>query len=239
MIDSAITDLSLAALLLVGGVLVGLVDRRRVEWRWLLVAVGLVVAYNFLLARGYGLVPRVVGGDWNWQGMALAFIGTLALAALPGLGWRRAGLTLAQRQGSLRWAIPVALLYCLYPIAIRFAFGGSDPTAEAIAFQATLPGMAEEAFYRGLLLLALDQAFRSRLRLAGVEWGFGAVMSCALFGGVHALGYSDGAFAFDALTFVLTGGPAFVAVWLRYRTGSILLPILIHNFGNSIQMAFR
>jgi membrane protease YdiL (CAAX protease family) len=34
----------------------------------------------------------------------------------------------------------------------------------------------------------------------------------------------------------LTALPSFVGVWLRLRTGSLLLPILIHNFGNSISL---
>ena len=237
--DTLVTDLSLTALMLVAGGLCGLLNPKQFSWRWLLYAGGLVLAYNFLLSNGYGLLPNFLGGSWNWQGMALAFIGMLAFALLPGLGWKQSGLTLAQTPGSLRWAIPVALVYCLYPIAIRFAFGGSDPTPEAIAFQATLPGMTEETFYRGVLLLALDQSLRGRVRFAGVEWGFGAVLSCALFGAVHAFGYGDGKFSFDTLTFLLTGVPAFVAVWLRYRTGSVLLPIIVHNFGNSFQMTFR
>jgi len=238
MIDTAIVDFATAGFVLVAGLLCALFDRRSFEWRWLLAAVGLVLVYNFLLSRGYGLVPRIPGGSWNWTGMALAFVGTLALAALPGLGWRRAGLKLAQRPGSLKIAVPVALIYCLCPIAIALIFGGSEANPEAIAFQGTLPGMAEEVFYRGVLLLALDQAFHGRLRLLGVQWGFGAVLSCALFGLVHALSYDAGSFGVDPLTFVLTGAPSFVAVWLRYRTGSVLLPIVVHNFGNSIQMAF-
>lgn len=34
----------------------------------------------------------------------------------------------------------------------------------------------------------------------------------------------------------LTAVPSFIAVWLRLRTGSLLLPVLIHNFGNSIML---
>ena len=33
-----------------------------------------------------------------------------------------------------------------------------------------------------------------------------------------------------AMTFV----PSFLAVWMRERSGSLLLPVLAHNFGNSI-----
>jgi uncharacterized protein len=36
------------------------------------------------------------------------------------------------------------------------------------------------------------------------------------------------------LTMALTTLPSFIAVWMRLRTGSLLLPVLLHNFGNSI-----
>jgi membrane protease YdiL (CAAX protease family) len=97
-----------------------------------------------------------------------------------------------------------------------------------------MPGFEEELFYRGVLLFALDQAFRGRIRFLGVEWGWGAVLSCALFGLAHAFSYSDGSFAFDPLTMALTALPSLIAVWLRVRTGSVVLPVVLHNFGNSI-----
>jgi membrane protease YdiL (CAAX protease family) len=31
-----------------------------------------------------------------------------------------------------------------------------------------------------------------------------------------------------------TALPAFILVWMRERTGSLVLPILLHNFANSI-----
>lgn len=34
----------------------------------------------------------------------------------------------------------------------------------------------------------------------------------------------------------LTGGPALLLVWLREKTGSLLLPVLLHNFANSISL---
>lgn len=61
-------------------------------------------------------------------------------------------------------------------------------------------------------------------------------MSCLLFGMAHAFGFSNGQFSFDVLTMALTALPSLLAVWLRLRTGSLLLPILIHNFGNAITM---
>lgn len=109
-------------------------------------------------------------------------------------------------------------------------------SAEEIAFQLTAPGFEEEPFFRGLLLLVLCRAFTARKRLLGVDWSWGAVFSCALFGMVHAFGFSDGRFHFDPMIMLFTAGPSFLAVWLALRTRSVLLPILLYNFGNAIML---
>jgi hypothetical protein len=225
---------TLSILLLAGG-LIGLVDRKRFAPRWLMIAVLLVAVNDALLTRVYGTVPELVpGSEWNWQGKLLALGVTLAIAALPLFGWRRVGLTLAQAPGSLRAALPVLLLYCAFFVAIAAALPSEPAGGEHIAFQLTMPGLEEEPFYRGILLYALDRAFTGRLRFLGVDWGWGAVLSCLLFGMAHAFGFSHGSFSFDLLTMALTALPSFIAVWLRLRTGSLLLPIVLHNFGNAI-----
>ena len=221
-------------LLLAAGALIGLADRKRFSPRWLLVAALLVAVNDFLLTRGYGLLPRLIEGEWNWQGKILALVATLAIAALPAFGWRRVGLTFRKEPGSLRAGAPVAALYCGFFLAIALVFGGSEGSREEIAFQLTMPGLEEEPFYRGILLFALDRAFLGRARFLGVDWSWGALLSCALFGLTHAFGYSDGGFLFDPMVMALTAIPALLAVWLRLRTGSLLLPVVLHNFGNAI-----
>jgi len=225
-------------LLLVVGTAIGLTDRRRFSWRWLVVAALLVAVNDAFLTGFYGRLPDVIGGSWNWQGKLLALAATLAIAASPAFGWRRAGLTLAHAPGSLKAALPVAALYCAFFVVIAMAFPGGSSTGEDIAFQLTMPGLEEEPFYRGVLLFALCQAFTGTKRFLGVDWSWGAVLSCALFGLAHAFGFSNGAFSFDPMTMALTALPSFIAVWLRLRTGSLLLPILLHNFGNSFSLMF-
>lgn len=223
---------TLAILLLLGTAL-GFADRRNFSLRWLLIAALLVAINDACLTRLYGLLPDVIGGDWNWQGKLAALAVTLAIAALPAFGLRRSGFTLAQQPGSLKAALPVAAAYCAFFVVIALAFPTHQASAEDVAFQLTMPGLEEEPFYRGILLLALDQAFQGRKRFHGVDWGWGAVLSCFLFGMTHAFGFSDGHFSFDPITMALTAIPSFIAIWLRLRTGSLLLPILLHNFGNS------
>ena len=73
-------------------------------------------------------------------------------------------------------------------------FPNSPASIETLAFQLTLPGFEEELFKRGLLLVSLIKAFPSRTTALGVDWRFGAVVSCVLFGLTHAFSYADGAF---------------------------------------------
>jgi membrane protease YdiL (CAAX protease family) len=233
--DGFIGLLGTVALLLVVGTAIGLMRRALFSLRWLLVAAALVALNDALLTRGYGLLPDLFpASEWNWQGKILALAATLIVASLPGFGWKRTGLTLAQAPGSLKSCVPVAILYCLFFAAIAIAFPGDPASRETIAFQLTMPGLEEEPFYRGILLLALDRAFTGRVRWLGVDWGWGAVLSCALFGMAHAFGYGDGHFSFDPMVMALTALPSVLAVWLRLRTGSLVLPVLLHNFGNSI-----
>lgn len=226
----------LALLLSAGGVIAVLSGRGAVSFRWLLVAAGLVLLNDALLTRVYRVVPDWIGGDWNWQGKLAALAATLALAALPVLGWRASGLTL--RQAHLKGPLVVAALYGLLFVGLALAFPNEPADAETLAFQLTMPGLEEEAFYRGLLLLALDRAFTGRVRFLGVDWSWGAALSCALFGLAHAFGVSKGEISFEPLVFALTAGPSLIAVWLRLRTGSLLLPVLMHNLGNAASLLF-
>lgn len=225
----------LAILMALGG-LIGLTDRRHFSLPWLLAAAALVALNDVLLTNAYGLLPDMIGGNWNWQGKVLALAATLSIAWLAPFGWQRCGLTLAQVTGSSQAALPVVLLYAGFFAAIALAFPGEPGDAETLAFQLSLPGLEEELFYRGLLLFAFDRAFAGRQRFLGVEWGWGALLSCLLFGLAHGFSYGANGFSVDPVTLLLTAIPALLGVWLRLRTGSLLLPILLHNLGNSLSL---
>ncbi len=223
---------TLLLLLALGGGL-GLVDRGGFRWSWLLAAALLVAINDALLTGLWGLLPNLIpGAERNWQGKLLALAGTIGIAFW--LGRRETGLVLAQAPGSLKSAIPVAALYCGFFLLLAWWFPNGETSTENLVFQLTMPGLEEESFYRGILLFALYQAFAGRWRFLGVDWSWGAILSCLLFGMTHAFGFSGGAFSFDPLIMALTAFPAMIGIWLRLRTGSLLLPIVIHNFGNLI-----
>lgn len=204
---------------------------------WLLAAALLVLLNDLMLTNGYGLFPSLpLGGDWNWQGKILALAASLVVIALPGFGRRETGLTVVQAPGSLKPALPVAGLYVGLFLILALIFPNEGLSVEALAFQLTMPGLEEEVFYRGVLLVALGRAFAGRVRFLGVDWGLGAILSCVLFGLAHAFGFSDGEFSFDPLTMGLTAVPSLIAVWLALKTRSLVLPVLLHNFGNAVMM---
>lgn len=172
-----------------------------------------VVLNDALLTNFYGRLPDLFpDADFNWQGKALALLATLAIAALPALGWRTVGLTLRQAPGSLKTGLAVALLYVAFFMGLALITSNGPASVERIAFQLTLPGFEEEPFYRGVLLLMLCRAFAAQKRLLGVDCSWGAILSCVLLGMAYAFGFSEGTFHFDPLTMALTALPSLIAV---------------------------
>lgn len=235
--DGFIGILGVVALLLGAGVVLGALLPGRMSLPWLLAAALLVLLNDLMLTNGYGLFPSLpLGGDWNWQGKILALAASLVVIALPGFGRRETGLTVVQAPGSLKPALPVVGFYVGLFLILALIFPNEGLSVEALAFQLTMPGLEEELFYRGVLLVALGRAFAGRVRFLGVDWGLGAILSCVLFGLAHAFGFSDGEFSFDPLTMGLTAVPSLIAVWLALKTRSLVLPVLLHNFGNAVMM---
>lgn len=235
--DGFIGILGVVALLLGAGVVLGALLPGRMSLPWLLAAALLVLLNDLMLTNGYGLFPSLpLGGDWNWQGKILALAASLVVIALPGFGRRETGLTVVQAPGSLKPALPVVGFYVGLFLILALIFPNEGLSVEALAFQLTMPGLEEEVFYRGVLLVALGRAFAGRVRVLGVDWGLGAILSCVLFGLAHAFGFSDGEFSFDPLTMGLTAVPSLIALWLALKTRSLVLPVLLHNFGNAVMI---
>ncbi len=225
----------LAGLGLVGAVLF----RSSFRWRWLMAAIVLNLVYQALLTRGFWMVPDPFpDADWNWAGKLAAVAGTLAVMSLPAFGWKRCGMTLDQGP---RWGGALVMFAGLTLLFFGLALSGADgkpDDLETIAFQWTMPGFDEELFYRGTLLLALNEAFRAKTNTLGAPIGYGGVLTSVVFGVTHALSYETGVVDFDLMTFAMTGVPAMLLLWLRERTGSLLLPVIGHNIANGASTLF-
>jgi uncharacterized protein len=172
---------------------------------------------------------RFIGAQWNWGGQLLALAGACWVAWLlvrrGVLSWPAMGFTWAQRSGSMPAALAVtaaALAANLLSMSAS-SFRLPGVTLETWAYQATVPGLVEESLFRGVLLALADRAFVARRHLLGASLGWGGVVVTLVFVALHGV-------RIGTLLGVLPA--ALLTLWLRARTGSLVLPVVAHNLWN-------
>jgi hypothetical protein len=199
---------------------------------WALLTVASAVGYFALrelppLAR-IGAVGRP---DWNWSGHLLALAGTLLLAAML---VRRAGLQPRDfgfaRPTNLGLGVAVCASVLLLSGMMQVVTGGRrEPMpAGTWLFIAVAPGLVEETAFRGVLLATAERAAPAARRVAGVSISIGATLLTMVFVVLHGFGIG-------LLVSVLPG--ALLYLWLRLKTGSVLLPVIAHNLWNLTVLA--
>jgi membrane protease YdiL (CAAX protease family) len=212
---------------------------RTVRWGPLLWA-GVSFAIYIVALRSRSVLPRpglIAGLELNWVGKSLSLLSTCAiLRLLPSVSFREAGVTWDQAAGSLRPAIAVSVITIL-SATVASAMISSSPNLswEWLLFQATMPGLDEELFLRGLMLLLFHQAFGKNMSMAGAETGWGLWLTTVLFGLLHGVAWADGSLQINIAAIVFTGFVGLVAGWIRERTGSLVVPVLFHNVFNVTQ----
>ena len=171
---------------------------------------------------------------WNWIGKIISIVVLLAaIGLIPSVSRKDVGLHLRQAPGSIGPALVCLALLCALSWGVEaWANDGRDLSPERFAFQALMPGLDEELFFRGLFLTFLVRAFDERWQLLGARVGPAAAVATFLFGAGHGLTVANGQLHFDPLAFALTGTIGFGLLWLRQRTGSLLMPIGAHNIIN-------
>jgi uncharacterized protein len=220
-----------------------------------MLALGLIVLNQ--IATGHTeLHPLITGTIWNWQGKIAALaISLLAVALLVRAGWARSefGLTVRQRPGSLRATSIAVVLLVGVQTAMTMRLGGPALWDwETIAFQATMPTLAEELMVRGLLLAVFNRAFTQRRTVLGAACGWGVPLTALAFAFSHGLrigreGLATASIlqgwtaAFNAGGFGRTLVTGLVYAWLRERSGSLVMPMAMHsllNLGGSVGRMF-
>ena len=228
--------------LIVGPVLTfGLIKRSKpIVIASLLTAALYVVQILILVIPNFGPFAAL---KMNWLQKALACLFVIA-----------AGYVLRFKPEQYGLKFPSKILPALF-LAVAVCVGTSVPSSiqaivdnnrfefnfEYLLFQASMPGLHEELFYRGLLLCLWDNVSIPNFKFFGVNWGMGALISAALFTMGHTLIF-DHSFAlsfapplewFDLMFFALA------ITWLRYKTGSILPGIIAHNLENCGEFFLR
>jgi len=109
------------------------------------------------------------------------------------------------------------------------------PKLETLLFEATLPGLAEELVWRGLLLALFDRMFSGRVTILGAALGYGAIVTSLVFGFVHSVQFDSKLVLHTALdNGAFAAATGLVLVWIRARSKSLVFPVLVHNATNLI-----
>jgi membrane protease YdiL (CAAX protease family) len=135
---------------------------------------------------------------------------------------------------SLGWAALIALI--VFPFfwvgylswwqpRLPFTPASAPRWNEDVLGQLLVIALPEEAFYRGYLQTAFDDAFRKHTKLLGARVGPGLLVSAALFALGHVLTKVDP----NRLAVFF---PALLFGWLRARTGGIGAPLALHAMSN-------
>ena len=167
----------------------------------------------------------------------MTLVGTITmLYFLPSAGFRVAGLTWRQNKGSLSQVISIGGIILLVTTGTAMLFTSTPNTSlENILFQAIMPGLDEELFFHGLLLLLFHQAFGKGLMVWGAETGWGFWLVVAIFGLLHGVRIESGELTVNFGVTVGTAFTGFVLTWMRERTGSLVVPVMYHNIFNVAQ----
>ncbi len=218
----------------------GLFKREARGWVPVVAIIALIDVFATLLPIVFRPLD-FVGGHWNWTGKIFSVAAMLTISvvlmATGRLTAREIGLTTRQAPGTGRALLTVILPY-LVVLAILMAttFGnGKPPTHETLLFEGTMPGLAEELSYRGVLLALFNKMFTGRVRFLGADIGYGVVAVSIVFGLLHGMAFdSHFKLQFSVPMVTVTGLIGFLLAWLRVRTQSLALPVIVHNVTNLI-----
>lgn len=226
--DTLLFSLTFAAIGFALAMLARLGDRRILTTSAILFAVYL--AFDDLatglpnLVTAFDLVP----GNWNWSGkiLSLAFsaVVVFSLRLSPdAIGLRR------QEHSTIGW---IALgLFVVWGACLGLAFQPGVPDAETLAFQTTMPGLAEEIAYRGIAPAILLGLMNRRPHVEGIPWAV-ILATSVMFGLWHSLSFSGGHIGFDPMSGLFPFLGSIPGGWLRFKTKSLLVPILGHSVAN-------
>lgn len=175
--------------------------------------------------------------QWNWVGKIFSLIWALLFVYFGPFSPEEFGLTKKQRKNSLTPALVVSFIYfVIHAIGSILWFTTSKVTIESLIFQATIPGISEEIVYRGILLVLLIYSLGGRIDKKEFKWNrktiLAVILTSVLFGLVHMTDF-DGGLKFYIYPFITTFTVGLLLVWLRLKTGSLLLPIIMHNVLNT------
>lgn len=204
------------------------------DYRLIIYFVIAYLASNFLIAA-FSFVNIFPGQHFNWIGKLVAFLfELLSCFIIPSISVKKFGLT-----NKLNWRgsgkiLVICILYFLLR-CIFYYYLSDTPLQfhpEAIAFQATLPGLQEELLFRGILLALLTRIFPyPDWKFFNVKFGWPVIITSILFGLAYGLRLP---FHFDIFIFLQTTLEGLLLGLLVRKTRNVFSAVIYHNLLNLI-----
>lgn len=226
-------------LLIVSPVIIYTLKKSNIKWK-VLVLFCLFFLLNQLLLE----LPRkfehlkIIESNWNWSGKIYAIVGSILFYLVFKKEFSDNDFfKIKQAKNSLKPTILTTLCVTFLAIIISyFLFGTSQPNAETLIFQLTMPGFDEEIAFRGIMLGLLATALKEKIEFGFFGFGNPAVLTTSiLFGLIHSLGIDEHwNVTQDWIYFLQTFLIGLVLGWMTIKSRSILMPILSHNLINSV-----
>ena len=176
------------------------------------------------LTQKFDFIP----GNWNWSGKVLSLVFSAIVVFALRLSPDAIGL---RKQDHPRIAWVALALFLVWGACLGLIFRPGAPDAETLAFQATMPGLAEEIAYRGIAPALLLGLMNRKPHVDGIPWAV-ILATSVMFGLWHSLSFSHGRVGFDPMSGLFPFLGSIPGGWLRFKTKSLLVPILGHGVAN-------
>lgn len=182
--------------------------------------------------------PLSFGLQMNWTGKLLSIL----LGLLVIYGWRlvspqEAGLVRPLRD-SWRIVVPVVLVFTLAQFIGGFLnrHHHAPPSWERHLYQLTMPGVAEELFFRGIFLGLLSRVYPRTIPFFGTRTSWGDLAGLVLFVLAHGLSFTGPLMVLPhthfSLDLIHTGVYGALFLWVRERSASCWVAMAVHNLTN-------
>ncbi|TVQ21778.1 MAG: CPBP family intramembrane metalloprotease [Spirochaetaceae bacterium] len=183
-----------------------------------------------------GLHPE--GLAYNWVGHLFIIAWVLIFVRIGPLRAKDIGLTLAQRPGTVFPAVLVTLGVIAFKSGLAVLLSGGPPDdlmTETLLFQITMPALAQELVYSGILLSLMLGALGGKKVEQEFDWTVPVVLAVIVTALSHGITFGlrfDSGLQFDIAAFSVPFLGKLVYAWLRLSTGSLVFPVLAYSLSN-------
>lgn len=195
--------------------------------KWLIVS----VCYIFVDALVTLTAPGIHGLAWNWSGKTASLVLAVIIFMILRLPSDQSALRWPQTRMEWRWTVLGVAVASAFAGVVNFVLRDhSSLSIEQLVYEGSLPGLAEEMVWRGVLFIFLARAYTPTNDV--VNFAPAAVISTLIFGLGHGVSLDHGSPNFHWLPFCYATLLGAWLAFLRIRVKSMITLTVAHNASN-------